>query len=71
MPEAGRMRVGGFQRAFTTCGMMPMPYRCTDGARPAGALTVFPLIKVASKLPLCWKNYLDSGVRRQKRVDAR
>jgi len=61
------MRVGGLQQAFNKLAARLWPRAVAPVVLTACALTVFPLIKVVSKLPLCWKNHLDSGVWRQRR----
>jgi hypothetical protein len=53
MLYAGRMRVGGLQQAFNNLQRGPTTFLGCWQALHAYALTVFPLIKVVSKLPLC------------------
>jgi hypothetical protein len=52
MLYAGRMRVGGLQQAFNNLQRGPATF-WGAGNHYMPALTVFPLIKVVSKLPLC------------------
>jgi hypothetical protein len=53
MLYAGRMRVGGLQQVFNSPQQYPLDVQCAGKTLHACALTVFPLIKVVSKLPLC------------------
>jgi len=53
MLYAGRMRVGGLQQVFNSLQRGPATFRRAGKALHACAQTVFPLIKVVSKLPLC------------------
>ena len=56
MLYAGRMRVGGLQQVFNSLQQHPLDvpmFRRAGKALHACALTVFPLIKVVPKLPLC------------------
>ncbi|SIT44105.1 hypothetical protein BN2475_460064 [Paraburkholderia ribeironis] len=66
MPHGGRTRAG-LQQVFNrlVAALRRLPVAVAD-APAAVALTVFPLIKVVSKLPLCCKNLLDSSRARRQ-----